>query len=115
METIITALISGLCVAIPAIITTVITNKKDTIEQKLTAINVNFDTKLNMLSQDIEKEKLDRAKSDLVILMSKIRNGYVPTVEEKMILYETKEKYNSLGGDSYVDDMFEKLKKEGKL
>ena len=115
METIITALISGLCVAIPAIIATILTNKKDTIDQKLTAINVNFDTKLNELSKDIEKEKLDRAKSDLVILMSKIKNGYVPTVEEKMILYETKEKYNSLGGDSYVDDMFDNLKKEGKL
>ena len=115
METIITALISGICVAIPAIIATILTNKKDTIDQKLTAINVNFDTKLNELSKDIEKEKLDRAKSDLVILMSKIKNGYVPTVEEKMILYETKEKYNSLGGDSYVDDMFDNLKKEGKL
>ena len=92
METIITALISGLCVAIPAIIATILTNKKDTIDQKLTAINVNFDTKLNELSKDIEKEKLDRAKSDLVILMSKIKNGYVPTVEEKMILYETKER-----------------------
>ena len=115
MNTIIVALISGLCVAIPNIIATVITNKKDTIESKLTAINVNFDTKLNELSKDIEKEKLDRAKSDLVILMSKIRNGYTPTVEEKMILYETKQKYNSLGGDSYVDDMFDRLKKEGKF
>lgn len=115
METIITALISGLCVAIPAIITTILTNKKDTIDQKLTAMNVNFDTKLNNLSKDIENEKLDRAKSDLVILMSKIRNGYTPTVEEKMILYETKQKYNALGGDSYVDDMFDNLKKEGKL
>ena len=115
MDTIIVALISGLCVAIPSIYATIKTNKKDTIEQKLTTMNVNFDTKLNTLSQDIEKEKLDRAKSDLVILMSKIRNGYVPTVEEKMILYETKEKYNSLGGDSYVDDMFDNLKKEGKL
>ena len=115
MNTIIVAIISGLCVAIPNIIATITTNKKDTIESKLTAINVNFVTKLNMLSQDIEKEKLDRAKSDLVILMSKIRNGYTPTVEEKMILYETKQKYNDLGGDSYVDDMFDNLKKEGKL
>lgn len=115
MDTIIVAIITGLSVAIPSIYATIKTNKKDTIEQKLTTMNVNFDTKLNMLSKDIEKEKLDRAKSDLVILMSKIRNGYTPTVEEKMILYETKAKYNELGGDSYVDDMFDNLKKEGKL
>ena len=115
MDTIIVALITGLCVAIPNIYATIKTNKKDTIEQKLTAMNVNCDTKLNMLAKDMEKEKLDRAKSDLVILMSKIRNGYAPTTEEKMILYETKTKYNELGGDSYVDDMFDNLKKEGKL
>ena len=115
MESIVVALITGLCVAIPSIYATIKTNKKDTIEQKLTSMNVNFDTKLNMLSKDIEKEKLDRAKSDLVGLMSRIRNGYTPTTEEKMILFETKTKYNELGGDSYVDDMFDNLKKEGKL
>ena len=115
MNTIIVAIISGLCIAVPNIIATVLTNRKDTIGQKLTTMTVNFDNKLNELKKDMEKEKLDRAKSDLVILMSKIRNGYTPTVEEKMILYETKEKYNSLGGNSYVDDMFDNLKKEGKL
>ena len=49
------------------------------------------------------------------MLMSRIRNGYVPTVEEKMILYETKSKYNALGGNSYVDEMFNEIKKEGKI
>ena len=47
--------------------------------------------------------------------MSRIRNGYNPTTEERIILFEVKKKYNDLGGDSYVDDMFEKLKKEGKI
>ena len=47
--------------------------------------------------------------------MSRIQNGYNPTTEEKMILYETKEKYNDLGGDSYVDDMFDKLREGGKI
>ena len=115
METIITALISGLCVAIPSIFTTIVTNKKDTIDQKLTAMSVNFDTKLNKIQSNLNEEKLDRAKTDLISLMSRIRNGYEPTTEEKMILYETKTKYNDLGGDSYVDDMFDNLKKEGKL
>ena len=36
-------------------------------------------------------------------------------IKIKEELYETKEKYNSLGGDSYVDDMFDGLKKEGKI
>lgn len=115
METIIVALISGLCVAVPNIFATILTNKKDTIGQKLNSINVNFNNKLSELSENLEKEKLDRAKSDLVVIMSRIRNGYEPTVEEKIILHETKQKYNSLGGNSYVDDMFDNLKKEGKI
>ena len=78
-------------------------------------MSVNFDNKLNGLSKNLEAEKLDRAKGDLVGLMSRIRNGYVPTTEERIILYETKEKYNALGGNTYVDEMFEKLKKEGKI
>lgn len=115
MEGIIVAIISGLCVAVPSIITTVLTNKKDNIDTKLTAMSVNFDNKLNRIAKNLELEKLDRAKSDLVSLMSRIQNGYTPTPEEKIILYETKQKYNDLGGDSYVDDMFEKIKKEGKI
>ena len=115
MSGIIIAIISGLCVAVPNIVATVITGRKDGIDQKLTSMSVNFDNKLNKLAKNLQEEKLDRAKSDLVGLMSRIRNGYIPTTEEKIILYETKEKYNSLGGDSYVDDMFDNLKKEGRI
>ena len=32
-----------------------------------------------------------------------------------MILHESKKKYNGLGGDSYVDEMFDNLVKEGKI
>ena len=109
------ALVSGLCVAVPNILATILTNKNDSIEKKLTNMSVNFDNKLNKLEDNLQEEKLDRCKTDLVSLMSKIANGYSPTVEEKFILYEIKNKYNCLGGDSYVDDMFEKLKTEGRL
>ena len=109
------ALVSGLCVAVPNIIATIMTNKKDIIEQKLTNISKDFNNKFTKLEDNLQDEKLDRCKSDLVSLMSRIANGYSPTAEEKIILYEIKNKYNMLGGDSYVDDMFEKLKKEGRL
>lgn len=115
LATIVVAIISTLGVIATTVIQTIANNKKDNIDTKLTAMSVNFDNKLNTLQKNLTSEKLDRAKADLVGLMSRIRNGYVPTTEEKMILYETKKKYNDLGGDSYVDDMFEKLKKEGKL
>lgn len=70
---------------------------------------------LQDIRKDLKKETLSRCKNDLIALMSRIQNGYVPTIEEKMILHETKAYYNSLGGDSYVDDMFDSLRKEGKI
>lgn len=115
METIIVAIISSLGVVATALIQSIQANKKDKIETKLSSMNVNFDNKLNKLSENLEQEKLDRAKGDLVGLMSRIRNGYTPTTEERIILYETKEKYNALGGNTYVDEMFDTLKKEGKI
>jgi hypothetical protein len=109
------ALISGLCVAVPNVIATLVTNNNNKIDEKLTKISVSFEKSLKDLKIAINGESLDRAKNDLIVIMSRIKNGYTPTSEEVMVLYETKEKYNKLGGDSYVDDMFEKLKKEGKL
>ena len=104
MTTIIVAVISTLGVVATTLIQSIQATKKDNIESKLTSIQL-----------ALKDEKLDRCNSDLIVIMSRIQNGYVPTTEEKIILYETKKKYNDLGGDSYVDDMFEKLKKEGKI
>lgn len=94
-----TALISGLCVAIPNVIATIVSSKKNYIKEELKEIK-----------QSLKNETLSRCKVDLINAMSKIQNGYVPTEEERRILIEEKEQYNSLGGDSYVDDMFDELK-----
>lgn len=115
METIIVALITTLGVISTTIIQGIQARKKDNINSKLNAIQVDFRCEIQKISKALEDEKLDRAKADIVGLMSRIQNGYEPTVEEKIILFETKKKYNDLGGDSYVDDMFDKLKKEGKI
>lgn len=115
LATIVVAVISTLGVIATTIIQTISNNRKDNIDTKLTAMSVNFDNKLKDIVDNLKKEKLDRAKADLVGLMSRIRNGYVPTTEEKIILFETKQRYNDLGGDSYADDMFDTLKKEGKI
>ena len=104
MEAILVALISTMGVIATTVIQSIQANKKDSIESKLTKIQL-----------ALEEEKFDRCKTDLIVIMSRIHNGYIPTNEEIRILYETKEKYNKLGGDSYVDDMFEKLKKEVKI
>lgn len=115
METILVALITTSGVIITSLIQYRQSIKKDNMESKLNAIQIDFKKEIKSLNIALKQEKLDRAKADLVGLLSRIQNGYIPTTEEKMMLYETKEKYNKLGGNTYVDEMFEKLKKEGKL
>lgn len=64
------------------------------------------DRKINV---KIDDQQFRYYKDQLIVMMSRIQNGYVPTQEEKYILHEQKAKYNSMGGDSYVDEMFDKL------
>ena len=104
MEAIIVALITTVGVIATTVIQAIQASKKDSLESKLSKIQL-----------ALEEEKLDRCKTDLISIMSRIQNGYVPTTEEVRILYETKEKYNKLGGDSYVDDMFDKLRALNKI
>lgn len=115
METIIVTAISTIGVVATTLIQTHHTKKKDKIEEKLELIRKEFKSEIESLKKDIDKETLGRCKADLVSIMSKVKKGYSPTDEEKRIILETKELYNGKGGDSYVDDMFDTLKKEGKL
>lgn len=111
MKIVLPLLIAGL----PTLITTIGVIATTIIQNKQANKKDSIDAKLTDIKKALENEKLDRCKSDLIVIMSRIQNGYKPTTEEIMVLYETKKKYNELGGDSYVDDMFDKLKKEGKL
>ena len=122
MEGIIVAIITGLCVAIPNLVATLTTNKKNNINDVKDEITKSIHTTEGNIKADIMKvrkslseETLNRCKVDLINVMSRIQNGATLTEEERRILIEEKEQYNKLGGDSYVDDMFERLKKEGKL
>lgn len=122
MEHIIIALISGLCVAIPNLVATISSNKKNNINGIKEDIQKSIKSTEGIIKADIMKvrkslseETLNRCKVDLINVMSRIQNGAEITEEERRILIEEKEQYNKLGGDSYVDDMFDRLKKEGKL
>ena len=115
MDTIIVTAITTVGVVITTLIQSSNARKKDNIEAKLDNIRKLFNDKIDSLKENLNQETLARCKADLVSLMSKIKNGYTPTVEEKLILHESKKKYNDLGGDSYVDEMFDNLVKEGKI
>ena len=116
------ALITGLCVAIPNIIATLSTGKKNNIkgvkediQKSISKTEQNIKEDITKVRKSLNDETLNRCKVDLINVMSRVQNGSKITEEERRILIEEKEQYNKLGGDSYVDDMFERLKKEGKL
>lgn len=120
------ALITQIGVAITAICGVVgifIQTRANTKRQKSDDIVKSIDQKLDKIKEDSEKSDrelreymsehhLRYYKDQLVSMMSRIENGYKPTVEEKYILHEQKAKYNELGGDSYVDEFWDKLIKK---
>lgn len=66
------------------------------------------------LNDKIDDNKIGELKRWLITEMSKIEQGvFVPSENEKRVLSEAKDEYNKAGGDSYVDDMYDNLKKKG--
>lgn len=122
--TIWTTLITTLGAVATVLIQSIVANRNSKLKKQIEDLQVSTTNDINSVKEELRKdisnlkkdadaEVLNRCKSDLVTLMSRIRNGYKPTEEEKYFLYETKTIYNSKGGDSYVDSMFDGLKKEG--
>ena len=80
---------------------------------KLKTQSIEEDKRLNKKLDTID---MDNCKRFLIVEMTKIQDGaYKPNEEQKRMLYETKERYNNNGGDSYVDSMFDGLQAKGLL
>lgn len=82
------------------------------IDGKLDVMKSASEERAKALWDSITEHQLRYFKDELVSTLSRIENGYKPTTEEKHILHEQKAKYNELGGDSYVDEMWDKLVKK---
>lgn len=66
------------------------------------------------ISDQIKEVRMTVCKRFLVTELSKIEEeNYIPSEEQKRVLKDTKDEYNSAGGDSYVDDMYEDLRDKG--
>ena len=85
----------------------------DTKLDKLRAESKKDDFKLN---KKLDENKMNDLKRFLIIEMTKIDQGiYQATDNQKRMLKEAKDEYNRAGGDSYVDDMYDKLKDKNLL
>lgn len=119
--------IATVLVAIIGLLGIVIQNKANSKLKSQEDLLKTVDDKMDKLkTQSIEEDKrlnkkldimdMDNCKRFLIVEMTKIQDGmYTPNEEQKRMLYETKERYNNDGGDSYVDSMFEGLQAKGLL
>lgn len=114
-------------VAIISLIGIIIQTKSHNKLQKQSDIVNTMDAKLDKLREESKKDdfklnkKLDENKMNdlkrfLIIEMTKIDQGiYRATDNQRRMLKEAKDEYNRAGGDSYVDDMYDKLKDKNLL
>ncbi len=114
MEAILT-LIGTIIVAIISLIGVIFQTKskekQDSIDKKLDAFRKESKDDDIKLNKKLDDNHLQTLKLWLVTEMTKIREGnYKPNDELRSLIHEAKQEYNNLGGDSYVDSMFDELK-----
>lgn len=90
--------------------------KQENISTKLDIFREESKTEDKKILAKIDKVQLSSLKNWLVTEMTKIEEKlYTPNEEQKYLIHEAKKEYNKLGGDSYVDDMFDRLREKGLL
>lgn len=87
-----------------------------TVDDKIDKLKTQSTEEDKRLNKKLDTIDMDNCKRFLIVEMTKIQDGaYKPNEEQKRMLYETKERYNNDGGNSYVDSMFEGLQAKGLL
>jgi hypothetical protein len=87
-----------------------------TVDEKIDKLKTQSTEEDKRLNKKLDAMDMDNCKRFLIVEMTKIQDGaYTPNEEQKRMLYETKERYNNDGGDSYVDSMFDELQAKGLL
>lgn len=88
----------------------------DTVNANIAAMRKESKDDDEKLSKKLDTHELASLKRFLVDELTKIKNGvYIPTDNQKALIHEAKKEYNDLGGDSYVDEMFDDLVEKGLL
>lgn len=102
---------------IVALIGSVLYLKKGTVKGLSKVINEELEPikkEIKEVKEETAKNNLSSIKTDLINLMELADKGTIST-EQKIRSYELYDYYSQHGGNSYVHDKWEKLKKEGKI
>lgn len=100
-----------------ALIGSVVYLKKGTIKGLSKVIDNQLEpikVEIKELKEETSKNNLSSIKTDLINLME-LADRMTISTEQKIRSYELYDYYCRQGGNSYVHDKWEKLKKEGKL
>lgn len=113
-------LIATIIVAIIGLIGIIIQTKskekQDSISSKIDALRVDSANSDKKILEKIDLSRMQFLKLWLTTELTKVRDElYKPTEEQKRLLFEAKKEYNILGGDSYVDDIFDECKEKNLL
>ncbi len=73
-----------------------------------------IENKINDIDEKTSKNNLENIKTSLINLMELADTNSI-SIEQKIRAHELYDYYNSHGGNSYVHDKWENLKKEGKI
>ena len=74
-----------------------------------------FKKQLQPIKDDIRDERIERLKSELTTFMYLAERSGDLSADQKKRAHEEYDLYTKLGGNSWVHDSFEKLKKEDKI
>lgn len=99
------------------LISSVVYLKKGTIKGIASVIDERLDPikkEVENLKEETSKNNLSSIKTDLINLMELADKKEISS-EQKMRSYELYDFYCTHGGNSYVHDKWERLKKEGKI
>ena len=92
----------------------ILTDMKKITERALKPTNDKIDKMSESLKKEIQKSDLNATKNYLVSTLHDINNETINEVS-KQRFFEQYEHYESLGGNSYIHNEVERLRKEGKL
>lgn len=88
---------------------------KDWLEMLLDDKFKALDKKISELEGKIDKVDMEACKNFLVRFLADVENGAKITESEKMRFWEEYKHYADNGGNSYIKEWVERLKREGKL
>ncbi len=104
----------GFLIALISSVSTIAMMLKKTVSKVIANEIKPIKTDIEDIKENHKNDKLDRLKTDLVNFMSLAEKEDIST-EQKINAHELYDAYCGLGGNSYIHDKWENLKKEGKI